>query len=163
MDVVPGDSASLDLSMTHLMTKLATVTIEERRRFDAVRADLEHRRRLGFGYRADSTELAKLPGVVEAFNVPGVHTKVMGGQFLIYMNGTYTMTSKKGSGLAITCYPTIWIDGFIVDITAANNLTKDEIGMIEVFTSAASAPGQYAGTRTNCGVVLIWRKRYISP
>jgi hypothetical protein len=145
------------------MTKLATVTIEERRKFDAVRADLEHRRKLGFGYRADSTELAKLPGVGEAFNFPGVHTKVIGGQFQIYMNGMYSITSKKGTGLAMTCYPTIWLDGFIVDITAANTLTKDEIGVIEVFTSAAGAPSQYAGTRTNCGVVLIWRKRYISP
>ncbi len=163
MDIAPGDSATLDLSMTHLMTKLATVTIEERRKFDAVRADLEHRRKLGFGYRADSAEIAKLPGVGEAFNFPGVHTKVIGGQFQIYMNGTYTLTSKKGAGLAMTCNPTIWIDGFIVDITAANNLTKDEIGVIEAFTSAASAPSQYAGTRTNCGVVLIWRKRYISP
>ena len=68
------DSATLDLSMTRLLTTLPTVTVEERRRFDALKSDLEFRRRMGFGYRADSAEIAKLPGVMEAFNFPGVHT-----------------------------------------------------------------------------------------
>jgi hypothetical protein len=163
VQLAPQDSGTLDLSMTRLITTLPTVTVEERRRFDARKSELEGRRRMGFGYRADSAELGRLPGVMEAFNFPGVHTKSAQGRWLIYMSGVYTMPSKKGSGLTTTCAPTIWIDGFIADIDYLNELTKDEIGLIEVYTSAAGAPMQYAGTRTNCGVVLVWRKRFLNP
>jgi hypothetical protein len=163
VELAPQDSATIDLSMTRLLTTLPTVTVEERRRFDALRSDLESRRRMGFGYRADSAALARLPGVVEAFNFPGVRTRSSQGRWFIYMNGMYTMTSKNGSGITMTCAPTIWIDGSIADIDYLNELTKDEIGMIEVYTSAAGAPLQFTGTRTNCGVVLVWRKRFINP
>lgn len=163
VEVAAQDSATLDLSMTRLVTTLPVVTVEERRRFDALKSEIESRHRLGFGYRADSAELARLPGVMEAFNFPGVRTRSSQGRWFISMTGVYTMPSKKGSGITMTCAPTIWIDGSIADIDYLNELTKDEIGLIEVYTSAAGAPMQYAGTRTNCGVVLVWRKRFINP
>jgi hypothetical protein len=139
------------------------VTVEERKRFDALKSELDGRRRMGFGYRADSAELARLPGVMEAFNFPGVRTRSSQGRWFIYMNGVYTMPSKSSSGITMTCTPMIWIDGSIADMDYLNELTKDEIGLIEVYTSAAGAPTQYAGTRTNCGVVPVWRKRFINP
>ena len=163
--VAAGDSAHVDLAMSRLMTKLSTVTIKERQRLDGIRADIDHRAKIGFGYRMDSTHLAQLPGVGEALNFPSVHVRFKGARWSVYMTaaGAYSMPTKGSAGLKMDCSPTIWIDGFLADADVANSLTKDEIGLIEVFTSAASAPMDYAGTRSNCGVVLFWRKRYISP
>jgi hypothetical protein len=165
VELAQHDSATVHLSMTRLITTLPTVTIEERRRFDALKSELEGRRRMGFGYRADSAEIAKLPGVMEAFNFPGVHTTWYKGIWGISMTGVYSIPSKKSSGIALTCNPTIWVDGMtsVANMEILNQMTKDEIALIEVYTSAAGAPMQYAGTRTNCGVVLVWRKRYINP
>ena len=70
---------------------------------------------------------------------------------------------QRGAGGGTDCFPTIWIDGALSDIEILNAMMKEEIGLIEVYTSAARAPLQYSGTRTNCGVVLVWRKRFISP
>ena len=163
--VAPGDSASLAVSMSRLMTRLNTVTIEERRRLNAVRADIDHRKKLGFGYRVDSVGLSRLPGVGEAFVLPSVHVKFNGNQWSLYMTraGAFSIPGKGGAGLKMDCAPTIWIDGFKADVALANSLTKDEIGLIETYTSAAGAPLEYTGSNTNCGIVLIWRKRYISP
>jgi hypothetical protein len=165
MDLAPGDSASVDVEMTRLITRLSTMTITERRHFDAVRADIDHRAKIGFGYRIDSTALTRLPGLGEALNLPSVHVRFRGSQWSIYMTaaGAYSIPQKGSAGLSMDCSPTIWIDGFLADAVEANSLTKDEIGLVEVFTSAASAPMDYAGSRSNCGVVLFWRKRYISP
>jgi hypothetical protein len=163
VDVASHDSAFLELSMSRLVTKLKVVTVQEREHHNALKFDLDQRRRAGFGYRTDSAELARLPGVGEAFNFPGVHAAFRGGQFSIYMTGVYSMTSKGGSGAALSCNPTIWIDGAISDIAMLNDLHKDEIALIEVYSSAARTPMQFAGTRNLCGVVLVWRKSYISP
>lgn len=163
VELAAQDSATLDLSMTRLLTTLPTVTVEERRRFDALKSDLESRRRMGFGYRADSLELARLPGVREAFNFPGVHTGGTPMLWGINMTGVYSISSKGSTGITMTCDPAIWIDGGISDMDMLRELTKDEIGLIEVYTSAAGAPMQYAGSRTNCGLVLVWRKRFINP
>ena len=157
------DSANFSVSMVPLVTTLATIKIEDFRRFDAHRSELEQRRRFSFAYMADSLQLAKLPGVVEAFNFPGVYTKWRQGQWWIYMRGTNGIVSKGGSGLAMECEPSIFVDGMPTDIDFLNALTKDEIALIEVYNTAAEAPSQYAGTRSNCGVVLVWLKSYINP
>src|SRR6185312_9661884 len=90
VNLAPGDSALLQVSLPRLMT-LRTITIAERRRYAAIRADLDSRRKLGLGYRADSTELARYPGLGEAFNYPGVYTQFRGGQWSIYMKGMFTI------------------------------------------------------------------------
>jgi hypothetical protein len=166
-DAMARDSVLVDLSMSRLLTKLATVTVAERQRYNALKFDLDQRRRAGFGYRADSNELARLPGVMEAFNFPSVHTSWHQGRWSIYIQrGIYSMPSKNSTGgPSLSCNPSIWIDGMTSkgEIDILNEMSKEEIGLIEVFPSAAGAPLQFAGTATNCGVVLVWRKSFINP
>jgi hypothetical protein len=157
------DSLDLAFSMSRVITRLNTVTIREREHFDALKSELDQRRRAGFGYRADSLELARLPGVMEAFNFPGVHTSWSQGRWSIYMTGVYSIPSRNGSGTSLSCRPAIWLDGQVSDQDMIMELKKDEIALIEVFNSAARAPLQYGSSGGNCGVVLVWRKRYISP
>lgn len=158
--VAAGDSASRDLPLSRSMTMLNAVTIRERQQFDIIRADLDHRRKLGFGYRIDSVQLTRLPGVGEAFTLPSVHVQWRQGQWSVYMTSTGAYEISR-TGLSLSCVPAMWIDGQNADAELANTLTKDEIGLIEVFTSGAGAPLEYS--TSNCGVVLIWRKRFISP
>ena len=152
------DSTHLILSMSRLITRLGTVTIREREHLDALKSELDQRRRAGFGYRSDSLELARLPGVREAFNFPGLRTNGTPANWGIAMTGQRSLSKME-----LSCSPTIWVDGVISDQRYLNVLRKEEIALIEVYNSAARAPLQYGGTRTNCGVVLVWRKRYISP
>jgi hypothetical protein len=163
-EVAPGDSASLDLATSHLMRMLGTVTVQERKRFDIFRADLDFRKKLGFGYRVDSLMLARLPGVGEAFTMaPGIHVKWnQRGEWSLYMTkGAYHIPARGGAGLTLDCAPSVLVDGQGADRDFVNSLTKDEIGLIEIYTSGAGAPLEYSGS--SCGVVLIWRKAFIDP
>ncbi len=163
VDLAARDSAFLNLSVTRLITTLGAVTVRERERFNAIKTDLDQRRRAGWGYMADSAAIEKLPGVWDAFNFPRVHAVKNGPLWTIYMTSGVLTMPQGGTGGGTDCFPTIWLDGAISDIAMLNELTKEEIGLIEIYTSAASAPLQYSGTRTNCGIVLVWRKRFISP
>ncbi len=157
------DTATIAVSLVRIVTQLSTVQIREREHANALKGELDQRKRAGFGYRTDSLDLARLPGLPEAFNFPGVRARYNRGTWGIEMSGTYHITSKGGSGQTLTCNPTIWVDGAIADITLLNDLHKEEVALIEVYNSAARTPIQYAGTRNLCGVVLVWRKRYIDP
>ena len=163
VDFAPHDSATVVASLSRIVTKLSAVQIREREHKNHLIDEIDQRQRAGFGYRMDSLELGHLPGLAEAFNFPGSHVAWKAGGWSITMNGTYKLTSKGGSGTSLTCNPTIWIDGMISDILILNDMQKEEIAMIEVYTSAARAPLQYTGTRDLCGIVLVWRKRFIDP
>jgi hypothetical protein len=164
VNFVARDTATVAVALVRIVTKLSTVQIREREHANALRSELDQRRRAGFGYRSDSIELSRLPGVREAFNFPGVRVKSSQGRWSLSMQrGVYSMPSKGSRGQSLDCAPTIWVDGSITDVEFLNEINKEEIALIEVYNSAAGAPMQYAGTRTLCGVVLVWRKRYIDP
>jgi hypothetical protein len=162
VDLAANDSGYLDLAMTRLVTRLGTISVREREHFNEVKSELDQRRRSGFGYRTDSLELDKLPGLAEAFNFPGVYASWSRGMLSIGMKGVYSMSKAAVTGSQY-CAPTIWIDGQISDIAILNELHKEEVALIEAYTSAARTPLQFAGSRTNCGVILIWRKSYVNP
>jgi hypothetical protein len=163
VDFSGNDSAYVDLSLMRLVTTLATVTVRERQHFDAVKDELNQRRRAGFGYRADSLEFAKVFSVGQALNFPGVHVTTSGGTWGIYMTGVYSIASKGAMSLVTTCKPTVWFDGAKTDWEMVNSVSKDEVALVEIYNSAARTPLQFSGGRTLCGVVLVWSKRYVNP
>jgi hypothetical protein len=148
--------------MSRRITTLSPVEIRERAHFDLVKSEIDQRKRAGFGYRADSLDLARLPGVMEAFSFPGVHIGGTPSQWGIYMQGAYGIPSRKTGSISLSCSPSILIDGMKADIQYLRDLSKDEIAMIEVFNSAARAPAQFGGG-SNCGIVMVWRKLYVNP
>ena len=167
LDAAPADSFALDLPMTRLATTLNTVTVLAERarvRMDALQRDLTTRRSAGFGHWVDSLALEKAFSVQQTLTFPRVNVVTTQGQWSIYMvSGVLTMPQNGKSGGSQTCTPTYWLDGDLTDVVRLNDLSKNEIGLIEVYPTAAGAPLQYTGTRSNCGVVLFWRKRFISP
>lgn len=181
LDLVALDSAAIDLSLTRLVTKLSAVTIKGRQ--SAVKLAIDQRRRAGFGFWADSTEIAKRPAddLSEAFTAPGIkfapsHKPGCLVPWMIKMHGLYSFLgggsgADKGSARDSycaslrmdECLPTIWIDDMLADQEMLVLLHKEEVAVIEMYTSAASAPLQYSGSRTSCGVVLVWTKRFVRP
>jgi hypothetical protein len=162
VEVAARDSVYVGVSMAPFVAPLRTVTVRERARLDARKAELDERRRMGFGYRADSSDFKKVINVSQTLSFPGVHIVWIGGEWGIYMSGVYSLPAKGSSRAVLTCNPAIFIDGMRSDMDMVNTLNKDEIALIEVFNSAARAPLQCAGG-SNCGVVLFWLKGYISP
>ncbi len=165
IDLTSADSSHLDLSMSRLITKLSTIAVREREHFNEIKAELDQRRRAGFGYRTDSLELNHLPGIAEAFAFPGVYTNWKPRGFSISMRGTKSITSPSGN--QATCTANVWIDGMTLPtpggkIDELNEMHKEEIALIEIFNSGARAPLQFGGSN-NCGVVLVWTKMYVNP
>jgi hypothetical protein len=160
-------SIELDLSMTRIGATLDSVKIlGEMARKTAQWNEVELRVRSGLGFFVDSTRLQKMFTLRQAFNFPRVNVVTTGAQWTIVMQSGITSMPGGGSssaGVLQPCNPTIWIDGYMVQIEELNELSTTEVGLIEVFPTAARAPSQSAGTRSNCGVVLVWRKSYIAP
>ncbi|MGH7655219.1 MAG: carboxypeptidase regulatory-like domain-containing protein [Gemmatimonadaceae bacterium] len=177
VDVSGADSLAVDLSMSRVSTYLDTLKITGKQSLrTSTLLDIASRRKLGVGYFEDSTKLAKTPGtgLRDVFNFPSVRTgpppsagqsgsgrghppPVMGVWYIF-------MTSHAASIMgAANCVPTIYVDGMSTSMQYVNDLTKEEIGLIEVFTSPSRAPVEYAGSGGNCGIVLIWRKTFLRP
>jgi hypothetical protein len=165
VDLADRDSVGVDLSMTRIVTVLDTLKITGKQgRLNSTLLDIASRKKLGFGYRTDSLAMSKLPSydLREAFNFPSVRViKPNGGPWVILMrNHAMSLTTDPR---VQDCIPTIFVDGMRYDMYYLRDLTKEEIALVEVFTSPSSAPSEYAGSGGNCGIVLVWRKRYLRP
>jgi hypothetical protein len=162
IDLASTDSSHLDLSMSRLITRLSTVTVREREHFNEIKAELDQRRRMGFGYRTDSLELDHLPGLDAAFAFPGVHVSWKPKGWKIYMTGVKSLTRTNGNqGL---CEANVYIDGqpLLLSGKSLIEMHKEEVAMIEIYNSASRAPLQFPSDN-NCGVVLVWTKMYVNP
>ncbi len=165
VDLNGTDSIGVDLSMSRVSTYLDTMKIAGKQSArTSTLLDIASRRKLGIGYSSDSSKLERLPGagLRDAFSFPSVRTgQGKTGLWIIYM--TDHARSLNGDVAGPGCQPKIYVDGAPSNIDFLNDMTKEEIGLIEVFTSPSRAPSEYAGSGSNCGIVLIWRKRYLRP
>ena len=162
---------------------LRVVKVTERKEIDRRIDEANQRRRAGFGFFADSTSIAKLPGLREAFNYPNVHTGGTASAWTVYMTGNYSTsdiqevsagTSKTSTGdrggfgagrpkqIQIKeCTPTIYIDGLKGDNALLPALNKNDIALIEIFNSPQRVPLRYQESET-CAAVLFWTKQYVN-
>ncbi len=168
VDVGTADSIAVELSMSRVATFLDTMKVSGKQSLKTTALlDIASRRKLGIGYFEDSTKLAQLPGagLRDAFNFPSTRTGQSGpGLWFIYMSEhAQSLTGKPGGPGGPGCTPAIFIDGMPSNIQFVNDMTKEEVGLIEAFTSPSRAPSEFAGSGGNCGIVLIWRKRYLRP
>jgi hypothetical protein len=61
-----------------------------------------------------------------------------------------------------TCDMMIYLDGQVLLVEsghADSRILVNEIAALEVYVSAASVPRQFAGERSACGVIVVWRGR----
>lgn len=158
-----GQSNTVEIVLARAATKLAPVTILDRRVSSVlVRSGFESRRKGGFGRFIDSEELDKMV-VVNASEAigrfPGMFLKTASRGARVFMRDPY----------GLICAPVVWVDGSPYSPKAAADVdgvvdidllvVPGQIAGIEIYRRAAQAPLQFAGTTPSaCGVIVIWRK-----
>jgi hypothetical protein len=106
----------------------------------------EHSNRLG--YFIDEEQLAELrpEHASDALRgVPGVLVRPSGG---------------IGNEVKIRgCTPLIWVDGLRAPGGELDDLVRGpDVAAIEIYSSLAGVPAQYADRRATCGTILVWLK-----
>ena len=116
--------------------------------------DFERRRRNGRGQYRDEFELVKSG----AYTLQDVVFPMRG------VNVDCSKTTPAGSGCRIhmvrspvNCDPEYVIDGRIDNWFGPTTPIRDIIGL-EVYTGPADVPGEFAGSNSMCGVIVIWTR-----
>ena len=168
--LLADSTVSIGVTLKPQRQQLSTFTIETQRVLDARKAELNSIRRMDFGFTIDSAQIAHAANVQRALTFPDVAVKGNPPQwYLMVKPGVAgapwdaSVQRKTKDGGDEWCAPTIWIDGTTADIDSLRAMPKNDIALITVFPAAADAPRQYTRTRSNCGVVLAWRKTFINP
>lgn len=112
--------------------------------------DFERRRRTGMGqYRTDD----ELTGVATLQDA----TRDMRGVTL-HCGGTEEGGCRIQMVRApINCQPEYIVDGRRDNMFGPSTPIRDIVGL-EVYTGASDVPGEFAGSRAGCGVVVIWTR-----
>ena len=134
--------------------------------FDARLADFRRRRRVGGGYFLDREDIDKrrprtLTDIMRT--VPGVRVQSEGTGYR-YLSAHFKRMPQAGTGMVDdgTCDMMIYLDGQVLLVEsghADSRILVNEIAAMEVYVSAASVPRQFAGERSACGVIVVWRGR----
>jgi Carboxypeptidase regulatory-like domain/TonB-dependent Receptor Plug Domain len=153
VDIVPGDSSVVTVSMMRTMT-LDTVRVQAGRTTVLQRqlADFEERRRTGATGRFFGPEdLAKRPptrtGDILRM-VPGVRV----------VPATYgERIQMRGLNFNAWCTPDVWVDGIRMQgfNSVENMVQPDEVRAVEVYANPQTVPAQFTSL-SGCGVILFW-------
>jgi len=149
-DVVPNDSVVIDVRLQKVLTLDAMRTMAERGN-RVFAAEFDARRRSGFGYARDSTQIAKYAQFLNVFrDVPSLNVH--------YGSSTLQITVPDGKGGS--CEPEVLIDGAVAAFGHLIDLQPDEVGGVEVYPRAAQIPPRFVppGIRPTCGMILVWTK-----
>ncbi|HEX6314874.1 MAG TPA: carboxypeptidase regulatory-like domain-containing protein, partial [Gemmatimonadaceae bacterium] len=128
-------------------------------------SDFRQRRRAGGGTFIDKTEInRRQPRVLSDLmrGVPGVRVE-QSRDGLRYLSLHFRrMTPNATAHEESLCDMMIYVDGqpFQGNASAADvRIRMTEVAGIEVYTSAASVPRQFAGANAACGVIMLWLVR----
>jgi hypothetical protein len=161
VSITPLDSSPITIALSRLTTLNAIVSTDSSPHFvsPGLRG-FEERKKAGFGYFIDEGELRKredqrLPDMITA-RVPGINMVRVGA------NAAF-LTSKRTSG----CQVDVYLDGVRVSKMPipGTRLTAVNLGQYDVsslagveFYNTATAPSEYGGTGSGCGVLLLWTR-----
>jgi len=158
VDVVPGQSTTVALTLARAQLLDAMVVTAERTKRNAAVADAMRRHRTGTGILLLEEQLTgriTMQALVEG--LPGVRTEMgkmsTDNQWLAYM--------RYGSG---ECVARIYVDGHEQDYDYLQSMRPEEVAALEVFVRAAVAPlftvgHSIFGRLDSCGSIVLWRKR----
>jgi hypothetical protein len=149
-DVVPHGTTSIAVTLPKAVTLETMRTVAERN-VRVFAAEFEARRKLGFGYVRDSSEILKYDQFVNVLrDVPGLNVQ--------YRSSTLTISVPDGKGSA--CPPDVVIDGARAGFGNLIDLSPKEIGGVEVYPRAAHIPPRFVapGIQPQCGMILVWTK-----
>ena len=150
VDVTPGTTANVNVTVRRI-TALAPVETRAERNTRVFAAEFSERRRHGYGYVRDSTEIIKYDEFLSVLrSVPSMNVQ--------YRRSTLTITVPNGVGGV--CAPRMLIDGAEAGFGHLIDLLPKEIAAVEVYVRGAQVPARFAriGIQPQCGAILVWTK-----
>jgi CarboxypepD_reg-like domain len=153
LDVEPGDTVQLDLTLSTSAIPLDTVRAAREAQVPALaRNGFYERQKVGLGHFVTERELSRVPDepTHSIFRrIPGVDAVAVGNYWILV--STRGPVSPRGIG----CPVRLFVDGipWRDDLDAVQH---QDIEAIEVYASPSEIPPQYGGANSACGVVLIW-------
>lgn len=153
VDVRPGDTTSVSVTLGSLPVTLAPVRVMGQP--SRLLADFEQRRRSSaLGYFRDEAAMADMPSMRSVLSsFPSV--RLVRGRGATDFQALLPSPDAAGRGW---CVPALFIDGFSADWDQVHTLRPKDLVGAELYARASTAPLQYQGVTSGCGVVLIWTK-----
>ncbi|MFL5605923.1 MAG: carboxypeptidase regulatory-like domain-containing protein [Gemmatimonadaceae bacterium] len=155
VDVVPGATTTLSLTLTKTQLLEAMIVTAQRNRNTAELNDALRRHRGGSGTILLEEEIAKRSSIQSLLQgIAGVRVVQTQG------STPWVVMMRKG---ATECVARLFVDGRENDYDYLTTMSPDQIAIVEVFVHGALAPIFTAGRSVygrdeQCGVVLFWLK-----
>jgi hypothetical protein len=150
VDVVPGTPATIQATLRRVRT-LEAMRTEANRGARVFASEFNERRRQGFGYVRDSSEIGKYDQFVNVLrDVPSMNVQ--------YRGSVLSISVPDGKGRS--CAPDVWIDGAHAGFGNLIDLSPKEVGGVEVYPRAAHIPPRFVppGIQPECGIIVVWTK-----
>lgn len=150
VDITPGSVANVAVTV-RMATSLPAVETRAERNLRVFKVEFEERRRLGFGYTRDSTDIVRYDQFLNVLrDVPSMNVQ--------YRTPNLRLTVPDGVGGR--CAPLVMIDGAGAEFGHLIDLQPREIAALEVYVRAAHIPARFApvGVQPQCGMILVWTK-----
>jgi hypothetical protein len=153
-DLYPLDSVTVNARMTRV-TALAAVTVNERQRKSALVTEINARIAGAPGRFVDSTKIAKMAGLWQAFEQPSLYVdRNSAGGFHVIVKKVPLFKANIQN-----CDPAIFIDGQHATAQDLSDISKERVAVIETYLRGGSTPLQYMVNA--CGTILVWTKDYV--
>ncbi|MGE5730306.1 MAG: carboxypeptidase-like regulatory domain-containing protein [Gemmatimonas sp.] len=149
-DVIPGATTTIGATLRRIPV-LDPVRATAERAPRVFATEFAARRKQGFGYVRDSTEIAKYDQFLNVLrDVPSLTVQ--------YRRSTLSVSVPDGKGGS--CAPDVLIDGARAGFGNLIDLSAKEVGGVEVYPRAAHIPPRFVppGIQPECGMILVWTK-----
>ncbi len=157
IDLLPTTPVSLDVVLESRQAFLDTVKVVGERVLESPQyREFLQRKRSGFGYYADESDLERynpmyLSDILRRY--PGITVQGSAGNAQVFMRSPFM---QGGGGY---CQPVIFLDGAM--LSGIQGFSPDflvpaqQIRGVEVYTRASGMPAQFQ-TMSGCGSVVVW-------
>jgi len=176
----PGDTLEREFALARTAQPLPQVDVKAAPRAGPKLTEFEERQKEGFGHfitpemiqKHENRQLAEIMALIPG---PKVVRGTTSAAWIASVRGPLTSFQKgaqqldpfdlrRGAKLGV-CYSAVVLDGTFVyqglpgeQLFDINNLETHEIAGIEYYSGASTMPAKYNGTRTTCGLLVIWTK-----
>lgn len=177
-----GDTTRVDVRLTVAPQQLDSILVEEREpaRVNPRLVEFEERRRMGFGFQIDSTELRRMEGrrfsevlrTATGLRIIQFRERNQSGRVVPRTEYRAASSRRTGMGEGEYCFTSVYIDGS--PIFRSGGLSGQHFGdppdfsrdfqianfdAVEVYINPAQVPIQFGGRTAECGVILLWTRR----
>jgi len=146
--LAPRQVLTHEFELTLLAYQLPEVVVKEKglRRF----AGFERRRQAGMGYFLTREQIERR----DPATLVDVLVTVRGVQQVCLSNDCIPKMVRSPPG----CYPQYFIDGIESTAYFARHTPPHDIEGIEIYRGSSETPGEFEGSNSGCGVIVIWTK-----